>query len=205
MKLKALISKKPMLLLVLTVLLIQYMSLPLRAGAAEESFFRLKPYHIQIQYAGNLGCVSAGIGKSFLNDQVHAYLIFGYLPDFIHGVSVHTRAIKVIYSPGSVPVSAKLNLAYYAGASLLYGETRNTYLVYPGYFPDGYYNTNAIHGTFMMGAKLNKAIEGSKLNKFSVFAELGTIDYQIWYAMKSRSVTALDIWNISFGIDFSID
>jgi hypothetical protein len=191
-------NRQKLLLLVLILLI------PSHSHGSDERKLKLNPIHFQLQYAGNIGLLSAGIGKSFLTDKVNCFLIYGYLPENIHGATVHTIALKTSCKFSNTTISPVFNLDYYAGALILYGITDNTYLVYPNYYPDDYYNSNAIHASFYIGTRLNKTLPCKKMQKISFFTELGTIDYQFWNAITNKTIGILEIWNFCFGIAITI-
>lgn len=186
------------------VVLLMILLFPLCSFSADSSKFKIKPYQIQLQYAGNLGLFSVGAGKSFFNDKLNTFLIYGYLPKSIHGVTVHTIALKSSLRYANTELSPVFDLDFYTGALVLYGITNNTYLVYPDYFPDGYYITNAIHASIHIGARLNKIVPYENLQKISFYTELGTIDYQICNAITNNTIKIFDIWNLCFGVVFSL-
>jgi hypothetical protein len=161
--------------------------------------------HIQMQYAGNMGLVSIGLGSSLFSEKLTACFIYGYLPGNINDVTVHTLALKTTYSYINISINKKSNINGYFGASLIRGFTRNTFAQLPDYYPEGYYSANAFHVALFTGAKHTKLIEKNNLfEKISLFAEVGTLDYIIWYGIKTRYIDIFDIWNISFGVLFTI-
>ncbi len=178
---------------------------PLYAKCCDTLEIEEKPHNIQLQYAGNYGLFSLGVGKSYLQDKLNAFLIYGYLPKGMHGVTVHTFALKSVYNIASSNLSDGAYLDYYKGLGVIYGITRNTYLKYPDYFPDGYYEfPNALHLSLFLGLKLNLGIISTMFNSISFFAELATLDYQHWSAVSTKYVSLTDIWNVSFGFVFTI-
>jgi hypothetical protein len=173
---------------------------PEKSFSMDETRTRLKSTKFQLQYAGNLGLFSVGLGKGFFNEKLNTFLIYGYLPEQVHGAQVHTIALKGSIRLGKSIISPIFDLDYYTGGLVLYGITDNTYFIYPDYFPDDYYGTNAIHASFHFGLKLNKNRHVNKISQFSFYTELGTLDYQVWYALKNATVELFDIWNICLGM-----
>ena len=180
------------------------MVFPLQAMPNDSSELTKKPLNIQVQYAGNLGLISVGAGKSYFHDKLSFLIIYGYLPKIINGTNVHTFALKTSCKLAVTKVNSNLNMSYYTGITALYGIARNTYLDYPDYFPDGYYNANAIHASFFFGSRLNFNLIHLKLNTISFFTELGTLDYHIWCALKTKYIGFFDIWNLNVGIAFTL-
>jgi hypothetical protein len=159
------------------------------------------PTIVQLQYAGNMGLVSAGIGKSFFNERLSACFIYGYLPKHTNGVTVHTLALKTYYTPIRKSIGKRSSVEGYCGASIIRGIAKNTYVKYPSHYPDDYYQPNAYHIALFTGAKHSKLIKNNKwFDKVAAFIELGTIDYELWDGLKTDYIDFEDIWNVSFGI-----
>jgi hypothetical protein len=159
------------------------------------------PTFAQVQYAGNMGLVSIGIGKSFFSERLSTCLIYGYLPENTNGADVHTVALKSYYTVIKKQINPKSALEGYLGASIIRGITKNTYLKYPSQYPKNYYPPNAYHLALFTGAKHTALIKNNKLfEKIAAFIEFGTIDYELWYGIKTDYIGFFDLWNVSFGI-----
>jgi hypothetical protein len=165
---------------------------------------KANPIDVQFQYAGNMGLVSAGVGKCFFNEKFNMHLIYGYLPKSINGVSVHTFALKSSYQIVDFKIDPYFKIGSYTGFSLLYGITRNTYMKYPDYYPDEYYDPNALHIGPFIGFNISAPLKSKKINKLYLYAELGTIDYQIYYGLVNKTVKPHEILNLSFGVSFRL-
>lgn len=160
-----------------------------------------KNLYLKVQYAGNIGLVSVGLGKEFCNDKLSFDLNYGYLPESVNGVRVHTFALKPALMVKKFNLSGFMSHCY-IGASFNYGITANTYLRYPDYYPKGYYYTNALHVNPFLGMGIRLTPLKKKLGKISVYTELGTIDYEIWQAIKNKEINLVEIWNLCFGLAF---
>ena len=58
---------------------------------AQKKGFKISPPdHIKIQYAGGMGFISIGAGYSTKNQKLEGDLYYGYLPESIGGVSIHS-------------------------------------------------------------------------------------------------------------------
>jgi hypothetical protein len=157
------------------------------------------PYYAKMQYAGNMGLASVGLGKTYYKDKLTLDFNYGYLPKEVNGSRVHTLALKSAYQFREHQISV-FNIRYYAGISLNYAITDNTYLSYPDYFPSDYYNSNAIHLNPFLGIRLNLPEKKDTSGAIGIYVELGTVDYKIWYALANKEVKTNDIWNLCFGI-----
>lgn len=56
--------------------------------------FSLMPDVVTVQYAGNMGLASLGLGYHSKSERSSAYLFYGYLPKSENGVEVRTIAVK---------------------------------------------------------------------------------------------------------------
>lgn len=163
------------------------------------------PFHVQLQYAGNMGLGSIGIGKSFFNNNLSVTAIYGYLPKKMNLVPVHTLALKTsVYLVRFSPIT-NLNIGLYSGINLMYGITENTFFKLPSHYPKEYYPPLAFHGAFILGLNHTLTINRWKwTNLFSVFTEIGTMEYQIYNAFRNKNVHFADIVNLSAGISIKL-
>jgi len=150
-----------------------------------------------------MGLISVGAGKQFFNNKFSIDFNYGYLPKKINGVSVHSIALRPFFTFYILPLSDK-EIGFYAGTTIVYGITSKTYTQYPGYYPKGYYKQNAIHFNPFIGNSFSFPLEQGNIKSMKVFAEVGTVDYQIWYALKNKEISANDIINLSFGLGFNL-
>ncbi|MCX7986041.1 MAG: hypothetical protein N2662_03785 [Bacteroidales bacterium] len=153
-----------------------------------------------LQYAGNIGLLSAGAGTGLFKNYVIADLHYGYLPKRSSKNQVHTIALKTsikIYRRESKERLYQL----YIGTTCAYSHTDNTYLKYPGYFPYSYYDfPNSIHLHPYFGIIVN-----SKHKPIGCYAELGSSDYKIISAFRNSYIGVKEIVNLSFGISYYLN
>ncbi len=156
------------------------------------------PIYSKMQYAGNIGLGSIGFGTFLFNDKVSVDFSFGYLPASKQSQSVSTLALKPAFRICSVKGNY-LQWGMYSGICVTYSMTKNTYASYPDHFPKGYYMSNAFHFNPFVGMKIMPR-KSDRPHAHSFYAELGTVDYKLWYALSNKKVSALNIWNVCFGI-----
>jgi hypothetical protein len=196
---------KPIERFVAACLIVVLLNSALYAQPADPVSIQKNPFHIQLQYAGNMGLGSVGIGKSFFNNNLSLSAIYGYLPKKVNTVTVHTLALKTcVYLVRFSPV-ANFNIGLYTGLNAMYGITENTFVKLPSHYPKAYYPPTALHASFLLGLNHNLSINKWKwTNLFSVFTEIGTMEYQIYNAFKNENVHFADIVNISAGISIKL-
>lgn len=156
------------------------------------------PVYSKMQYAGNIGLGSIGIGTYMFHNKLSVDMSYGYLPASKPSNRVSTLALKPAYHFVSVK-SRAFQWGLYSGICVTYSLTKNTYINYPDHFPKGYYQSNAFHFNPFFGLKIMPR-QSSRPNACSIYSEIGTVDYKIWYALSNKKISVLDIWNVCFGI-----
>ena len=166
---------------------------------------KIKPTITQVQYAGNLGLVSVGIGKTFCKENISSFLIYGYLPKNINGVEVHTVAWKAIVDIKKIVWHG--TFTGYTGITLMRCFANNAYTSLPDYYPKGYYNDilpMAIHAAPLIGYSYSWSSHGKiKKNTSSIFVEVSTMDTYIKAYIDNRDKKAVDfddIWSLGIGM-----
>jgi len=184
----------------LTLLLISLSLASVTGKQADTVNATKKHLYYKTQYAGNLGLVSVGIGKEF-NHIFSMDLNYGYLPEFINGASVHTFAVKGAFLIKKFALSG-IHPSFHLGANINYAITQNTYLRYPSYYPKGYYFPNALHLCPFIRVGASLPWQNRKFDKIIIYSEIGTVEYEIYNAIRDRNVRFYEIWNICFGLTF---
>jgi hypothetical protein len=157
------------------------------------------PY-FKMQYAGNIGLISSGVGTSFHN-AIFIDINYGYYPG--QTSRVHTFALKTSFNLLNEKVLKK-EIQIYSGFTTSYSFTKNTYAKYPSYFPNSYYDfPNAIHFQPHLGIGYLLHHEGIN-NPASLFFEIGAMDYKLITAIRNKSIQLGDIINLCFGIGFKL-
>lgn len=159
---------------------------------------RSRLIYYKTQFAGNLGLLSAGTGWDFPDRKIWADVNLGYLPKHVNGVRVFTFSLKPAYKIVERAVR-KTDVGWYLGAGLNYSWGRNIFGSMPDYYPLDYYWPNAFHLNPFTGVRLSLNQPGRK-NRTFFYAEVGTVEYEIWFALKNRNVDLTDIFNLGFGI-----
>ena len=161
------------------------------------------PDYTKIQYAGNIGFISTGVGYKLLNDNLHLELIYGLVPKSISNAKdIHTFTVKNSYSISSKRIKA-IKISPMLGFSTSYETGNNSFYKLSDKYPEDYYNTNAFHFTFFFGPKANRNFKNSKIIKeVDVYYELGTVDNYLWYAITSKEIKTNQILSSAIGFNF---
>jgi len=128
------------------------------------------PHHAKLQYAGSIGFLSVGVGYEFAGKKLHTDVYYGYVPESIGGINIHSVTGKLTW----LPVSVERNnytlhllttgfLANYAfGKQYDFSQEAFEYYGFP---------TAAHIGLFVGG--------GLTRNKLGLYYELGSTDRDI--------------------------
>lgn len=168
-----------------------------------------KPVHPKlygVQFAGNLGVAAVGVGTRFFHDRIYMGLAYGYLPESVNGVEVHTIALKPGYEIKTRHFSDKTKVSFYTGVGILYAITRNTYVVYPDYYPSGYYKPNALHAAPFTGIRFSYRYQQTpgKTRWIGLFCELGTVDDYLYNLAIGKSEYKSNMWNLALGLSVEV-
>ena len=60
------------------------------------------PHHIKIQFAGSIGFISVGTGYEFAKKKLQGDFYYGYVPEKIGGINIHSITAKLTWLPVSI-------------------------------------------------------------------------------------------------------
>jgi hypothetical protein len=161
------------------------------------------PDHVVIQFAGNIGLVSAGPGYSFARDHLDAELLYGIVPGFTGNSSIHILTTKFSYRPWKINLKKDYLLEpIKLGAGISYSIGPQCHTHWPGRYPDGYYWwTTSFRLTPFIGPTLSRKVgnEDSLIKRVQLYSELGTNDLALVSYISNKKLALFEIWNIALG------
>jgi hypothetical protein len=162
------------------------------------------PDYTKIQFAGNIGFVSIGVGYKVINKTLFTELLYGYAPNSYPGSkSVHLITLKNTFTILNKEVGKGYTFSPIAGLTTSIETGNNSFLKVPAIYPDDYYITNAVHFSFFIGALLHKSLSTKKRIKgIDFYLEVGTVDIYLWSALTNREVNFGDVFSSSSGLNF---
>jgi len=175
-----------------------------RIGMAQQEMPRKRflPDYTKIQFAGNIGLLSAGIGYQFFNDAFNTELIYGYVPKAYAHTQIHTITSKNIFPLWSLH-NSNLIFSPYLGMTLSFETGNNTFVKLPSQYPSGYYSTNAFHLCMLGGVSAYHSFNRKGVFKgFAFYAEVVAVDSFLWYKLNSNHIRMSQIFSLSLGINF---
>ena len=163
----------------------------------------LVPDHARAQFAGASGLLSLGSGYGFLHGRIETGLMYGWVPEWLGGESIHTLAQRtafspVLWKPGPALAFYPITIGYAAHAAL----GRNYDLLQEERFR-GYYWPSALHFWFFAGVKVRKEFEGpGRLGGITAMAEVGTLETYLKPLLLTKYVSLRDVLSLSLALQF---
>jgi len=177
--------------------------------SAQKKGFKIKPPdHIMVQYAGGIGFISIGAGYSTKNQKLEGDLYYGYLPESVGGVSIHSISGKITWIPIH-PVSIKKYQVEPLMTGLIvnysFGKQYNSFD--PPYYPYRYYSfPTAIHSALFLGSRIGHNFPTNAfVRQLSFYYEILSFDREIISLVSNpKSLQVTDIVILSLGIRISL-
>lgn len=177
-------------------------SVPGLRGADPASHSRWRRLYIPVQFAGNIGFLSAGIGYRPLTDKYQLSLLYGYTPSTVSEVTCHLLTARNIFHIYRFPLSDTRTIIPYGAVGISLEVSGRSFFTQPDVMPYSYYDfPKSIHAIPSLGVKLRH--ETFKLRGFHAtefFAEAASVDAYIWYKVRSNDIKVSDIVSLAFGV-----
>jgi hypothetical protein len=165
----------------------------------EKRLTKVIPHHSVMQYAGNIGVLSIGLGYKNFRDKMETNFFYGYVPAMNGGKEIHTVAVKNQYNFRKNHHANNWYGYNSTGLTLQISSSENTFFKLPSYYPKGYYAPNNFHASLFVGRRLVKEFQSNNLVKAAgVYVELNTLDSDIYYLITNKKINYPDV-NIAIG------
>ena len=161
------------------------------------------PDHVTLQFAGNIGLLSAGPGYSYLNDKVNTDILYGFVPGFESNTSIHILTAKNYYTPFRVDLNDKFQWeALKLGTGVSYSLGQQFYTSLPKRYPDNYYWwASSLRFTPFIGTAISAKVgnDATIIKRLQFYTELGTTDLDLVSKLDNKSLSVYDILNLAIG------
>jgi len=172
---------------------------------AQKTFLqRLEPDHINLQYAGSIGFLSAGVGYNFFKEKTALSFHIGYVPEDLGG-ELTIIAIKYDYKPFSINIKDKfiihpINPVIFTSYTL--GQNFDFKFEKPQYRKDYYFWSSAFRIHMGAGSEIKILTnKESKIKSISLYAEANTNDlYAISWFKNRKSTPFYEIFKLGYGV-----
>ena len=179
----------------LTIICISIFSVCAKAQA-EKKKRGIAPHHVKLQFAGTIGFISVGTGYEFAKKKLQADFFYGYVPEKIGGINIHSVTGKLTWLPVSIQsnkykfdlLTTGLLVNYAFGKQYDFSRVSFNYYGFP----------TAAHIAFFAGGGISR-------NKSGLYYELGITDRDlISFASNSKGIKFHEIINIGIGARVSL-
>ena len=195
----------------LTALVVSFFPLfkPETLSAQKKQSNMLLPDHIKVQYAGGTGFIAVGIGYSSKNQKLEGDLYYGYLPESIGGVSIHSISTKFIWIPiNSISRKKYVLEPLMTGLVVNYSFGKQYFSFDPANYPYRYYSfPTAIHSALFLGSRIGFNFPPNTfVSRLSLYYEILSFDREIISMVSNpKSLHITDIASLSLGFKLNIE
>jgi hypothetical protein len=165
-----------------------------------KGFTKLLPHYVKLQFAGGIGFLSGGFGYESKNKKFQADLSYGYVPENVGGIEIHSVTGKLTWAPVSRRLKNTMQLDLLTtGLYINYAFGKQYFLFSPENYPLKYYGIpSALHMGIFIG-------EGIRWKRLALYYELGSTDRELSsFITNARSINFTDILNLGIGIRISV-
>jgi hypothetical protein len=166
------------------------------------------PDHARLQFAGNIGFLSVGLGYNF-GKSYELTVMYGIQNEFFGNSkeTVKTLALKNTFNLyNSFHIYKNISFIPTAGLSINWGFTNNTFRKLPKHYPNKYYFQNRVHFAPFIGGKIRYDFGKTDKSEFTkhveLYVEAGSLDAYILEWVRTDYVKIGDIMSLAVGISF---
>jgi hypothetical protein len=169
-----------------------------------EYFSVSKRLYLPVQFAGNIGFLSTGIGYRPLTDNYQLSLMYGFTPPFASAVRSHLITAKNVFHLYKFRLSDSRAVIPYAAVGISLEVKGHSFFTQPDIMSDSYYDfPKSIHAIPALGVKLrHRTLKFKGFEATEFYAELTSVDAYIWYKVTSHNVKLQQIISASIGVNF---
>lgn len=163
-----------------------------------------RPSHVPLQFAGNIGLLSAGVGFSSRSDDYRLALVYGYVPASLSVVRVHMLTMKNSFRLATLGVNRNTSVTPYLSAGVSWEIKGRSFFSQPDVMPDQYYRfPKSIRLVPGAGVRVKKEFAQKKFfTNTEFFAEATTYDILVFYKVYSREIRLNQIFSAAIGVNF---
>lgn len=179
-----------------------------RVARYRRGFSRFIPTHSALQYAGNIGVLSAGVGWDYHRRRWMTEFLVGYVPSYESRNGKIVLTLKQIYNPFTLPVLPRLDLQpLQCGLFLDYVGGEEFWTHEPRRYPKHYYGfSTGIRLNVLLGGQLSYSIPSHRriwFDKVSLYYEFSTCDLYVVSKWGNRNLSLWDITCLGAGLRMS--
>ena len=165
---------------------------------------KLYPHHYKVQFAGDIGFLSAGFGYDFFNNRMDLSCFYGYVPKKFSKENIHSVSLQLTGNPFKFNIKSRFE--YYplnVGLFIQHTFGEEYHLTLPDRYPDQYYRwyPGRSGGLFFEG-QLNYQYKNSSqiFSKIGFYYRIVTRVIYVTSKYSNSSIPLEDIFNLGLGI-----
>jgi len=167
----------------------------------EESLPFYVPSQAKLQFAGNIGLLSAGGGWSWWHRTVDLDLLFGWVPPMQGDDPIYIGTLKVTGWPVELDLGDDWNLRPISAGgtvSLTFGD--DYWIFLPDRYPSKYYwASSAVRFGAFVGGSVGRSYGVPRNVDF--YWEVGVTDLELWIFLENpRQITFWDVLHVALGV-----
>jgi hypothetical protein len=175
---------------------------------AHQRWLKLIPNLGVVQYAGDIGMLSAGLGWDYgKHDRWETIILFGYLPKFNSTHHDVTFTLKENLVPWSIDCTHGVTVqpaAFTFFVNSVFDE--EFWTEEPDRYPSGYYGfSSRIRYSIGFGGRVSLDIPEAKrrrTDRVSLYYELSTCDLYLVSAVPNKHISFADILRLGLGVQY---
>jgi hypothetical protein len=164
------------------------------------------PDQAKLQFAGDIGFLSPGVGYAWAERRLEGDLFFGWVPRAVGGEDIVSFTGKLTWLPWELPLGRRwLVRPFSAAVQLTYTLGHEYFLVLPERYGPNYYDfETALRAGLALGGTVGRR-GGGALKEIGVYWELVALDAMlvIWYR-NTGTFGPRDVFTLALGIRLAL-
>jgi hypothetical protein len=167
------------------------------------------PDQLKLQFAGNVGFLSPGVGYAWSDRRVEADLFFGWVPRAVGGEDIVSFTAKLTWLPWALDVGRRwLVRPFSAGVQTTYTLGDDYFMTLPSRYRPHYYDfpnyPTALRAGVAFGGALGRKGSGT-IREIAVYAELVALDTMLVAWARNREALGLaDVFSLALGVRLAL-
>ena len=162
----------------------------------------LLPDHLKVQFAGGIGMVSIGAGYNNKKQWLEGDIYYGYVPQSIGGLTIHSITGKMTISPVKIESKNFQTKPFSIGVLVNYTFGKQYFGFTPANYPFEYYGfPTSLHAGAFIGGQVSKKLRKKNLKQIGLYYEVISFDSElVSYIGNKNSLKISDIITIGTGV-----
>lgn len=171
---------------------------------------KLMPELFNVQYAGGIGCVSAGLGWDYgSSQQWETHVLVGYIPKRYNYPNYWTLTIRETYNPWKINIGRHCRVSpLTVGVAINSLLHKNFWTSEPDRYPSGYYGfSSRVRFHLGIGQRFTYVIPDKfryLSSRMSFYYEISTCDLYLRQKFINKTIPLKDIITLGVGVQWAI-